>query len=213
MLTGGTGGIVIGTATGAGALTLSGDAITLAGAVTTASNVGAANLTDLTITAQGNLTIAGIDLSNNDNTAYGDLLLTAGEGTQIGNIVFGSGTTLNAASVELTQDADFPEVRPVIILIEGTDPGLTGNPETVVISGDVQVPWARVLVTDGSITITDGGTNDPDGTADNGIEFDTARLAYTEDIMIDAGGARHHFCRRCRRRDHVGSGEHHDHRG
>ena len=43
MLTGGTGGIVIGTATGSSALTWSGDAITLAGAVTTASTDGAAN--------------------------------------------------------------------------------------------------------------------------------------------------------------------------
>ena len=191
MLTGGTtGGIVIGTATGAGALTLSGDAITLAGAVTTASTDGAANLTDLTITAQGNLTVAGIDLSNNDNTAYGDLLLVAGAGTRTGsNITFGSGTTLNAARVELRQDADFdPNVaRPVTIQIEGTDPGLTGNPATVVISGDTQVPWARVLVTEGSFTIIDGGANDPDSAPNNGIEFDTARLAYTEDIMIDAG--------------------------
>ena len=189
MLTG-TSGIVIGTATGAGALTLSGDAITLAGAVTTASTDGAANRTDLTITAQGALSVAGIDLSNNDNSAHGALVLIAGAGTQTGDITFvaGAGGILNAASVELRQDTDFdPAVdRPVDILIEGMEPGLTGNPDTVVISGDTQVLWAAILVTQGDLTIIDDG-NDPDGTADNGIELATARLAYTGTITLDAG--------------------------
>ena len=192
MLTGGTGGIVIGTATGSPAFALSGDAITLAGAVTTASTDGAANRTDLTITAQGALSIAGvasIDLSNNDDTAHGALVLIAGAGAQTGDIAFvvGGGGILNAASVELRQDTDFNAARPVIIQIEGTDPGLTGNPETVVISGEVQVLWARVLVTQGDLSITDGGANDPDGAPDNGIELDTARLAYTGTITINAG--------------------------
>ena len=190
MLTG-TSGIVIGTATGAGALTLSGDAITLAGAVTTASTDGAANRTDLTITAQGALSVAGIDLSNNDDSAHGALVLIAGAGTQTGDITFvaGAGGILNAASVELRQDTDFdPAVdRPVDILIEGMEPGLTGNPDTVVISGDTQVLWAAILVTQGDLTITDGGANDPDGAPDNGIELDTARLAYTGTITLDAG--------------------------
>ena len=188
MLTG-TGGIVIGTAgtaTGRSTLAWSGDAITLAGAVTTASSNGAANLTDLTITAQGALTVAGIDLSNSDDSAYGDLVLSTGANT----ITFGAGAggTLNAASVTLTQVADFdPDNRPVFIEIEGNDPGLINNPATVVISGDVQVPWARVLIVDGDLTITDGGANDPDGAPDNGIEFDRARLAYTGNITLNAG--------------------------
>ena len=184
MLTG-TSGIVIGTATGAGAFALSGDAITLAGDVTTASN--AANSTDLTITAQGTLTVAGIDLSNNDDSAYGDLVLIAGAGTQDADLAFsaGVGTTLNAASVELRQDTDFNATRPATILIEGDDLGDT-NPEMITISGNTQVLWAAILVTQGDLTIIDDG-NDPDGTADNGIELDTARLSYTGEIMIDAG--------------------------
>ena len=183
----GAGGIVIGTATGSPALTWSGGVIALMGDVTTASTAGAANLTDFTITAQGALTVAGIDLSNSDNSAFGNLVLIAGAGTQSGsNITFGG--ALNAASVELRQDTDFdPANRPVDILIEGTDPRLEDNPVTVVISGDVEVPWARVLITEGSITITDGGTNDPDGAPDNGIVLDTARLVYTGNIMLNAG--------------------------
>ena len=186
MLTGS--GIVIGTAgtaTGRSTLAWSGDAITLAGAVTTASSNGAANLTDLTITAQGALTVAGIDLSNSDDSAYGDLVLSTGANT----ITFGAGAggTLNAASVTLTQVMDFTATRPVDILIEGNDPGLINNPATVVISGDVQVPWARVLIVDGDLTITDGGANDPDGAPDNGIEFNRARLAYTGNITLNAG--------------------------
>ena len=179
MLTG-TSGIVIGTATGAGAFALSGDAITLAGAVTTASNAGDTNSTDLTITAQGTLTVAGIDLSNSDDTAYGDLVLIAGAGTQSADLVFsaGVGTTLNAARVELRQDTDFTSTRPATILIEGNDPGLTDNPETVVISGDTQVLWAAILVTQGDLTITDGGANDPDGAPDNGLSL-TRRVWLT----------------------------------
>ena len=191
MLTGGTGGIVIGTATGAGALTLSGDVVTLVGAVTTASTAGAANSTDLTITAQGALSIAevaSIDLSNNDDTAHGDLVLIAGAGAQTGDIAFvvGGVGILNAASVELRQDTNFNATRPVIIQINSMPLADTGNPESVIISGDVQVPWAAILVTVGDLTIIDDG-NDPDGTADNGIELDTARLAYTGLITIDAG--------------------------
>ena len=188
MLTGGTGGIVIGTATGAGAFALSGDAITLAGDVTTASN--AANSTDFTITAQGTLTVAGIDLSNSDDSAYGDLLLIAGAGTQDADLVFsaGVGTTLNAASVELRQDTDFTSTRPATILIEGDDLGDT-NPEMITISGEVQVPWAAILVTVGDLTITDdGGDDDPDDIAGNtGIVLATARLSYTGNITLNAG--------------------------
>ena len=184
MLTGS--GIVIGTAgtaTGRSTLAWSGDAITLAGAVTTASSNGAANLTDLTITAQGVLTVAGIDLSNSDDSAYGDLVLSTGADT----LTFVGSPTLNAASVTLTQVMDFTSTRPVTIEIEGNDPGLINNPATVVISGDVQVPWARVLIVDGDLTITDGGANDPDGAPDNGIEFNRARLAYTGNITLNAG--------------------------
>ena len=193
MLTGGTGGIVIGTATGRSTLDWSGDVVTLVGDVTTASNVGAANLTDLTITAQGVLTVAGIDLSNSDDTAHGALVLIAGAGTQDADLAFSGGPTLNAASVELRQDTDFNATRPVDIEINGTDPGLTDNPDTVVISGATPVPWARVLVTDGPLTITDGEAGeagvpgDSDGVADNGIVLDTARLAYTGLITINAG--------------------------
>ena len=185
MLTAGTGGIVIGSARVSSTLTSTwrGDAITLVGDVTTASTNGGA--TSLKITAQNALSVAGIDLSNNDDSAYGDLVLIAGAGTQMGDITFGG--ILNADRVELTQDTDFTDTRPVDILIEGMEPGITGNPVTVVISGEVQVPWARAFVTDGSLIITDGGANDPDGAADNGIELDTARLAYTGDITIDAG--------------------------
>ena len=182
MLTG-TSGIVIGTATGAGAFALSGDAITLAGAVTTASTDGIDNFTDFTITARGALTVAGIDLSNNDASAHGALVLTAGAG----RINFGDGSTLNAASVTLTQVMDFTSTRPVDILIEGNDPGLINNPVDIVISGDTQVPWAAILTRQGPFTITDGGVNDPDGMPDNGIVLNRARLAYTENLTINAG--------------------------
>ena len=187
MLTGGTGGIVIGTATGSPALTWSGGVIALMGDVTTASTAGIDNFANLTITAQNALTVAGIDLSNSDNSAYGNLLLIAGAGTQSGStITFGG--TLNAARVELRQDTDFdPARRPVDILIEGNDPGLEDNPLTVVISGEVEVPWARVLIVPGPLTITDGATNDPDGAPNNGIELDTARLVHAGDITLNAG--------------------------
>ena len=190
MLTG-TGGIVIGTATGSPALTWSGGVIALMGDVTTASTADTDpdtdNFANLTITAQNALTVAGIDLSNSDNSAYGNLLLIAGAGTQSGStITFGG--TLNAARVELRQDTDFdPARRPVDILIEGNDPGLEDNPLTVVISGEVEVPWARVLIVPGPLNITDGATNDPDGAPDNGIELDTARLVHAGDITLNAG--------------------------
>ena len=45
------------------------------------------------------------------------------------------------------------------------------------------------MVTVGDLTITDdGGADDPDDIAGNtGIELDTARLAYTGEITLDAG--------------------------
>ena len=142
-------------------------------------------LTNLTITAQNATSaVAGIDLSNLGSnpadTAHGDLVLIAGAGTRTGSditFVAGTGTTLNAARVELRQDTDFNATRPVTILIGGTDPGLTGNPITVTISGDTQVLWAAPLITRGDLTMTDL----------TGIELNRARLVYTGDITINAG--------------------------
>ncbi len=96
--------------------TLSGNAITLTGAVSTTAS------TNLTMRALRNLTIEAINLDN------GALVLTAGDGSTIGDITFRGTPTIAARSVRLEQDSQFDEAAPpanVIFAIGGNN----GKPE------------------------------------------------------------------------------------
>ena len=152
-LNAGTGGIVIGTATGSSALTWRGNNITLMDAVTTASTAGIDNFTSLTLRASGDLMVGAIDLANGDASAWGDLRLRAGVGgdtTGTITVTTGGSTLINAGSIQFEQDGEVFAAEPATLSIDGVDVGTTSLRSMVLVfyrgsEDQGNVTWGTVI--------------------------------------------------------------------